>query len=180
MRPFRTLVVLRQPIDAVWPVIRDRLPELVEMIDDIRSITPVEREELGPGRIRLVNEWHARQQVPEVLRASLPTGEIGWLDRNVWDESARVCSWEIEPFLLAGEIRCTGTTTYEPAMGGRGCRVTFSGTFELLEGALSGLAPSLQRPATAMIESLVGTLIPRNTRTVLEAAATLAGRKPEG
>lgn len=173
MKTFKTLVVLREPVEAVWSTMRDRLPELVPMIDDVEEITVREREQLAPGRTRLVNVWRPRQRIPELLRGALG-GELGWIDRNEWDDDTRVCTWEIEPFVLADDIRCEGTTTYAPAMGGRGCRVTFEGVFDLSAGALARFAGPLQRPAGGFVETIVTTLIPQNTRKVLEAAADLA------
>ncbi|HEX2027939.1 MAG TPA: hypothetical protein VHF25_08070 [Nitriliruptorales bacterium] len=175
MKQFKTLVVLRQPLQPVWSTMQDRLPELIPMIDDVASVTVLEREEVGPGRTRLVNEWRARQRLPAVVRDAVQGEVLGWIDHNLWDDQARVCVWNIEPFVLPESIRCQGTTTYEPAMGGRGCRVTFEGTFELADGALSGLAGALQRPVASFVESIVSTYIPRNTRAVLEAAARLCG-----
>jgi hypothetical protein len=58
-------------------------------------------------------------------------------------------------------------------MGGRGTRVTFAGTFDLGPGALAGSAGALQKPAAAFIESIATTIIPRNVRKVIEAAARL-------
>lgn len=176
MKTFNTVVMLRQPAEPVWATMRDRLPELVPMIDDVESITVVERELLAPHQTRLVNEWRPRQQIPELLRNTLHSSELGWIDRNVWDEDTGVCTWEIEPTVFTDDIRCEGTTTFQPAMGGRGCRVTFAGRFELAPGALSKLVGPLQRRAEAFIESIVTTVIPQNTRKVLEAAAQLASQ----
>ncbi|MBW3579201.1 MAG: hypothetical protein KY462_15990 [Actinobacteria bacterium] len=174
MRTFRTLVVLRQPVGAVWTTMRDRLPELVPMIDDVDQITTLEREELTDDRTRLVNEWQVRQRIPELLRGALPQGELGWIDRNIWDDDSHLCTWQIEPFVLPGAIRCEGSTSYESAMAGRGCRVLFEGSFDLSDDALSALAAPLRRPATRFVETIVTTLIPRNTRSLLEAAAQRA------
>ena len=145
------------------------------MIDDVASIVELERDEVGPGHVRLVNEWRSSQRIPDLLANALGSAEVGWIDRNDWDAARRLCSWTTEPFVLHGSIDCHGTTTYEPAMGGRGARVTLAGEFDLARGALGGLAGALERPVGAFVESIVTTMIPKNTRKVIEAAAALIG-----
>lgn len=173
MKSFKSLVVVKQPVDGLWETVRDRLPELVPMLDDVAAVTVLDREELGPGRIRLVNEWRSAQRIPEVVAKAIHATEIGWIDRNEWDSTDHVCRWSIEPLVFQEHITCSGTTTYLPAMAGRGSRITFEGTFDLARGALSGFASALERPVSAFVESMVTTLVPKNARGVIEAAATL-------
>jgi hypothetical protein len=180
MKSFSSLVVVRQPAAVVFATVRDRLVELGPMVDDVASITELKREEVQPGRVRLINEWHAEQRVPELLARELRTPEVSWIDRNEWDETTLLCTWTVEPFVLTEHITCRGTTTYEPAMAGRGTRVTVEGTFDLAKGALGGLSSALERPVTAFVESIVTTLIPRNSRKVVEAAAALVALEGNG
>jgi hypothetical protein len=173
VKAFSSVAVVKQPLDLVWATVRDRLPELGAALDDIESIVVVERESLGPGSIRLVNRWRSSQRIPAGFRDRLGTSDLSWLDRNVWDDASHCCTWSIEPAVLTEHIRCAGSTRYEPAMGGRGTRVTFAGTFEIAPGGLATVAGSLQKPVSAFVESIATTLIPRNVRKVIEAAARL-------
>jgi len=173
MKTFRDVAVLQQPLERVWSTMRDRLPELAAALDDIEQIVVLEREAPAPGRTRLTNEWRAAQRIPKLLQARLGVEAVRWLDRNQWDDASHVCTWTIEPALLAKQIACSGSTTYTPAMGGRGTRVVFEGTFELAPGALRALAGPLEQPAAAFIESVVTVFVPRNLRKVLEAAERL-------
>lgn len=173
MKTFKALVVVREPMDPVWHTVRDRLPDLVPRIDDVDRVVVLEREDLDGEVVRLVNEWWASQRIPEVIGRALGISEIGWVDRCEWSTEDRVGRWTIEPHVLPDHIHCEGTTSYEPAMGGRGVRVAVEGTFDLRPGALRGLASSLERPVSAFVESIVSTMIPRSTRRVVEAAAEL-------
>lgn len=176
MKQFRALVVVRQPLEPVWETVRDRLPELVPRIDDVERIAVLEREE-DEGRVRLVNEWVAAQRIPDMVARTIGANEIGWIDRCEWDDGSRVGHWTIEPLVLADAVSCSGTTSYEPAMGGRGVRVTVEGSFELAGSALDGLARSLHRPVTTFVESIVSTMIPRSTRHVVQTAAELVAEE---
>ena len=112
--------------------------------------------------IVLVNRWTARRQVPAMLQSALGTKTISWLDTALWDDAAWVCEWRIEPALLAGKIECAGRTCYEPAMAGRGTRVTFEGSFELQPGFLTGAGATFEPALIGFLETVVATMIPHN------------------
>lgn len=173
MKTFRDLVVVKHPLDQIWTAVRDRLPELADHLDDIESIACLEHERVDEARHRLVNRWQSTQRIPAVLQSRLGTAEVAWIDRNEWDDRTRTCTWAIEPSVLPEHIRCAGRTIYEPAMGGRGTRIRFSGEFELAPGALEGLAGPLEQPVAALVESIVTVFIPKNLRKVIEAASGL-------
>ena len=171
MKQFQALAVVKQPVSVMWVTVRDRMPDLAAMVEDVESITLIDRTDLGEGRVRLVNEWQAAQRIPELLAKPLKVSTIGWVDTAVWDSATMVCTWSIQPFVFPEHIDCRGTTKYESAMGGRGTRVTFEGSFDLAPGALGGLAKPLERPVGAFVESIISTMIPKNTRKIIEAAA---------
>ena len=175
MKTFKNIVVLKQPFQPVWQTMRDRLSELPPLVDDIESIRVIERQS-DNGKVRLLNEWRSTQSVPVFLRNSLGAAAIEWLDHNVWDDATSQCKWRIEPNVLRGHITCEGTTSFESAMAGRGTRVTIEGTFNLAPAAVRGLAGPFEQAVTSFVESIVSTMIPKNFRKILEAAAEVSSR----
>jgi hypothetical protein len=171
LNPFRSLVVLRRPHEALWIIMRDRLVDISPHIADIEEIRQLERHEDADGVVRSVNQWRIRQRVPAAIRSILKTDELGWIDRNIWDARNFTCSWTIEPSLLSEYIACSGQTTFAPAMAGQGARVTFEGGLDLKPGLLGGSLGGLERLVSGFLESIVTTVIPRNFRAVVEAAA---------
>ncbi len=169
MKSFRSLVVLKRPQDELWTIMRDHLQEIAPRIADIEEVLELERSG-ADGMVHIVNRWQVRQQVPQAIRAMLKLNELRWIDRNTWDEASRVCTWSIEPCFLAEHIACAGQTSFAPAMGGQGTRVTFEGTLELKPGMLGSLG-AIERMVTGFVESVATTIIPRNLRAVVEAAA---------
>lgn len=173
MKSFKSIVMSRQPWDRLWVTIRDRMPELAEMLDDIERITVLNRHELRNNRIQLVNEWRAKPRLPISLKPVIGSDSLIWLDFAEWIESEQRCCWRIEPQFLVGRIRCDGATCYEPAMGGRGSRITFEGKLDLDEGMPSGVGRLLQGGVAQIVESVVTAMIPRNFRRVVEAAGQI-------
>jgi len=172
VKPFKSLVVTQQPVDRLWVTVRDRMPELAAMLDDIQRITVIERQTLPAGGLRLVNEWRATPRLPVSIESVTGTDAFVWLDHAEWNESDRRCHWRIEPQFLDGRIQCQGVTLYEPAMGGRGSRVTFEGTLHMA-APRAGAASLLERSVAPIVESIVTVMIPKNFRKIVEAAARL-------
>lgn len=171
MKAFRAVAVLRRPRDQLWRVVRDQLPHLTEQIADIDRIVVVDRTVDADGKVHLTNRWHVRQQLPALVRSVLDNSDLGWTDRNLWDEATWTCDWTIEPFIFKDYIQCSGKTCFEPAMAGQGTRVTFEGVIDLKSGLLSGSMASLERPVLSAVESVVTTVVPRNLQRVFEVAA---------
>jgi hypothetical protein len=156
---------------------RDHLIDFAGRISDIDQIRQVSRTQDSDGNVDIVNEWRVRQQVPAIIRPILKTNELSWIDRNTWDASTHTCSWTIEPGFLTEHVACSGKTFFAPAMGGQGARVTFEGELDLKPGVLSGSLGSVDKLLSGFLESIVTTIIPRNLRSVVEAAATFQSPK---
>lgn len=177
MKTFRSLVVLKRPHQELWTIMRDHLIDFSGRIADIEEIRQIERTVDADGVVRIVNEWRVRQQIPAAIRSLLKTSELSWIDRNTWDARTFTCAWKIEPNVLAEYIACSGQTTFVAAMAGQGSRVTFEGELDLKPGMLGASLGSVEKVLSGFLESIVTTIIPRNLRGVVEAAAAFQSPK---
>lgn len=173
MKDFKSIVVVSHPPDPVWRTIRDRLPELARLLDDIEQVTVTERREEADGTVNLVNLWKAKPQIPSMLSSAINPAMFAWTDRAQWRQQSRECHWSIEPQFLAESTRCTGATRYEPALGGRGTKITFAGEFEIAARKFAGVPSFLDGTIAKAIESFVTSLIPRNFRKLAQAAGSV-------
>jgi hypothetical protein len=170
LRTFRSVLVLKRSQQELWINMRDHLPEFAEHIADIESIRQLERVIDVDNAVCVVNEWSIQRNLPAALSTMLKTDRFAWIDRNRWDEASRTCSWTIEPSVLNEHITCSGETSFADAMGGRGTRVTLAGELDIKPGLLGALG-STGPMVSGLIESIATTIIPRNLRAVVEAAA---------
>jgi hypothetical protein len=157
-------------------MIRDRMPELAGHLEDVERVTVLSRRELPHG-VRLVNEWRAKPSLPISLKPLTGKDVLIWLDHAEWDEKKMQCRWRIEPEFLSGRMHCNGMTCYEPAIGGKGCRITFEGQLDLEGGALRGLGKLLEGSISPLVEAIITTVIPRNFRRTVEAACRVLDKK---
>ena len=173
MKTFKSIIMVKYPRQVVWETIRDRLPEMVPFLDDVGAITQEYREEQAAGSLQLINVWKADVKIPPMLHSVIDPSTLSWTDRADWNDSQNTCHWAIEPHFFLNRIRCSGTTQFEQAIGGRGTRINFEGELEVTAKDFPGLPAFMEVAATQAIESLVATLIPKNFRKVTDALSHL-------
>ncbi|HEY2152544.1 MAG TPA: hypothetical protein VGH34_17170 [Vicinamibacterales bacterium] len=171
MKTFRSLVVIKRPREALWTIMRDHLIDISPHLADIQEVRQLDRSVDADGIVHAVNHWRVRHHVPPVIRSILKSEELSWIDRNSWDAGTFTCAWTIEPDFLTEYIACAGHTVFASAMAGQGARVTFEGGLDLKPGLLGGSLGGVEKMVSGFLESIVTTVIPRNLRGVVEAAA---------
>jgi hypothetical protein len=169
MKPFKTLIVAKHAPDLVWKTVRDRLPELIRFIDDIDEVTIGKRKSRPDGSIFLINEWRAKIRIPSMLSSVITKDMLVWTDKAEWREKTHECHWQIETHFRPEIIVCEGTTSYQPAMGGRGTRVAFQGMLEVKRPELLPVPNSLRRVVARGLESFIASLIPKNFHKLINA-----------
>jgi len=172
VKRFKSIMVVHHQPKVVWATVRDHLEELVPFMDNVASITNRSRDESKTGVVRLVNHWHAKARIPSALASVIRPELLSWIDYAEWRESSSECAWRIEPRFQVDRVRCKGVARYENAMGGRGTRVTFEGTLELLAGG-----SLLGGTIAGALETFIVALLPHNTQSLYRAVGTFLDRR---
>ena len=172
MKTFKSVVIIKYPQDIVWPAMRDRLPEMVPFLDDVESITPEHREQHSDA-LQITNIWQADIEIPAKIQEIIDTDALRWTDNASWLEAENQCQWSIEPHFFKDRVQCSGSTLFEPAIGGRGTRITFAGELGINVKDIPGVPAFMEGTATKTMESLIITLIPKNFRKMTDALAIL-------
>lgn len=172
MKIFKSVILVKHPKDVVWRAVRDRLPEMVPYLDDVKSITQEYREEQD-GSIKLTNIWKADIALPAKVQSIINADSLKWADRAEWIDAYDECQWVIEPHFLKDRVLCSGSTRFEPAIGGRGTRITFSGELSIDAKNIPGVPAFMEATVTSTVESLITTVIPKNFRKITDALEIL-------
>ncbi len=156
---FQTLTIVKHPLPRVWLAMRDEMAQLAGHLDDIESITMKERTETE-GIVSIANVWHAKPKLPDLIARHVDTSKFIWIDHASWDGQAHVCRWRIEPQVFSAYFSSSGETRFEPAMGGKGTRITFCGAAEIKvakdsDGVPKILEDTIFKGAVSFIQGII-------------------------
>ena len=165
---FKTVSIVKFPVDLTWQTMLHHLPDIAKDVDDLESINEIERTSQTADTIKVVSVWCAKPNLPEMVTKYIKPDMLKWDDIALWKEKEKVIDWEIRSHHYSEELQCGGTTAFEPAMGGKGCKLTFSGALEFKGNLFSGMGV-LDSPIAKIAETVLGQMIPSNFRKITEA-----------
>ena len=164
--------MIKQPVDLVWETFRDRFEEVGQRVDDLEYIAFKGKNENEEGQLVTIYEWKADPPLPSLVKSYIKPNMLTWTDTATWNADEKVCYWQIESHYFQDKMSCTGSTSFSPAMGGRGCRLTFQGTIDW-EGGLPALVGIMEGPITRAMESVISKMVPKSFHKVSNAVAEL-------
>lgn len=71
MKSFNATMIVRHPLEIVWSTIQDELPQLALLMEDIRSVSTLERVK-GSEMCPLTNLWESVPQLPAAVAKIMP------------------------------------------------------------------------------------------------------------
>ncbi|AEE52754.1 hypothetical protein [Haliscomenobacter hydrossis] len=156
-----TVVIIKHPLEPVWEAMQNQLSEIAFQVDDIESIQLQERQVSEASEVVITNVWKAKPMLPDFLKSMIQPDMLTWTDTAVWKTSSRTCHWVIHSHYFKEKMDCTGVTLFEPALGGRGCRLSVQGNLQWNGGTIGVLQQG--------IEAVIGNIIPANFRKLAHA-----------
>ncbi len=102
------------PRELVFSTYRDRLPQLVPHLPNIKKIEVLEREDAakGAGTTRLLNVWHAEGDIPRVAQSVIKPEMLNWKDHALWNQNDWTCEWRVETKIFTESISCRGKNQF--------------------------------------------------------------------
>src|SRR5438874_445212 len=80
------------PRADIFAVYRDKLPELVPYLPNVRGISVVSRTDEG-SITRLLNRWKGGGEIPGPVRKLLSENLLEWDDHATWDSAKFTTDW---------------------------------------------------------------------------------------
>lgn len=157
------------PRETVFKTYRDRLPELVPFLPNVRSVEVQAREEAvggNPARLNMVNLWRANADIPKILQGFVSSEALAWIDRAEWDGDAWCCHYRIEPKVFTDNVRCEGINTYRA--DGDHTVLEMRGDLTVDAKGIPGVPRLLASTVSPAVEKFVVSLIRPNLLSVAE------------
>jgi hypothetical protein len=149
------------PADRVYPLVRDRIYELLPKLPGVESIVILSREPQGKGRTRVQSRWTLRP--PALFRPLLPPSAFVWEEDALWTDKKYCVESQIRGYGYESRAR----TFYEPASDYTRVRVEAEVTFRpdsvdipkenldrILSGAEDVLREAVEANTAALLEAI--------------------------
>ena len=146
--------------DEVYPLVRDRLHELLPHLPGIESIEVLARTAAGKGKTRVKSRWRIRP--PALLGRLLPAAAFVWEEDAVWVDK----SYRVDSTIHGYGYESRGRTWYEPASDWTRVRVEADVSF--LPHSVDIPAENVEKIAAAAEQALRDAVEP-NLAALLDA-----------
>jgi len=100
---------LLYPADEVYPLVRDRIDELLPHLPGVESVEILSRAPASKGKTRVKSRWKLRP--PALLGRLLPPAAFVWEEDAVWNDR----SYCVESKIVGYGYQSRAKTFYEPA-----------------------------------------------------------------
>lgn len=168
-KPFEFRETIRHPREQVYQVLRDRLVDLIPYLPNVESVKVVERTEVAPGKLKVVNHWQGKPtSAPKVVQPFITAEMSRWNDYAEWDDATHTCKWRFEMPTVASLFTCGGTNYFEATQDG-GMLVRLTGTLTLYPEKVPGIPKFIAKGIAGPLEKWVLDLVSPNLRELPEA-----------
>ena len=124
---FNCTETLKYPLSIVWPTLRDRLPEIAEMLDDIEYVKVDKRVKKAAKSVHVISTRRADPPLPAFLKGFIKPDMLIWTDDAVWENDTTTCHFNIVTHYKVEDIYCVGTIRCEESAKGKSTRIIYSG-----------------------------------------------------
>jgi hypothetical protein len=146
------------PRDQVFKVYRDKLPDLVPYLPNVRGINVVSRNEEG-HLVKLLNRWKGGGDIPSTVRKFLSEDLLEWDDHAEWNETEWTCAWRTVVPAFKDAVDSSGKNRFED-LGGK-TRIVIAGDLKVDAAKVKGVPRLLAGGISPVIEAfLVGAIKP--------------------
>lgn len=152
-------VEIPYPREEVFKVYRDKLPDLVPYLPNVRGIVVQSRSDEGPTT-KLLNRWKGGGEIPGVVRKFLSEDLLEWDDHATWHLDQFTCDWRTVVPAFKDAVDSSGMNRYED-LGGR-TRVVITGQLNVDAGKVKGVPRLLAGTVSPAIEAFLVNAIKPN------------------
>lgn len=155
---------LNHPPEKVFEIYRDKLPELVSYLPNVKSIEVKERKENGDS-IFLLNRWKGGGDIPAVAKSFISEKLLEWDDHATWDAKALTCKWKTVADALKDALTSEGENFFEALPNGK-TRFRVVGEVKVDGKKVPGVPRLLSGAVGTAIETFLGATLKPNLLAV--------------
>jgi hypothetical protein len=147
------------PREQVFKVYRDKLPDLLPYLPNVRGINVVTRTEEG-AVVKLLNRWKGGGDIPSAVRKFLSEDLLEWDDHAEWNQTEWTCAWKTVVPAFKDAVESSGKNRFEAV--GEKTRLTIAGDLKVDAAKVKGVPRLLAGGISPVIEAFLVNAIKPN------------------
>jgi hypothetical protein len=140
------------PRPLVFATYRDRLPELVPHLPNVRGIAVKSRRDDG-DLTHVVNVWTGGGEIPSAVRAFVSEAMLNWDDVATWNGATHTCAWAVRTHAFTEAVTCRGVNEF--IADGDATILKIRGELTIDSGRLAGVPRLLAGTVSRNVEELL-------------------------
>ena len=157
---------IQQPLETVFELVRDRLPDVVPYMPNVDRIVVDSREE-ADGKVRIVNTWFAKADIPQAAKKILKPEILSWTDRAEWDNAAHHVDYVLESKLGREIYDARGRNSFRATDDG-GTELTVSCEITIHADKVPGVPKFLAKKFMPAVEALIKKIMEPNLMSLAD------------
>jgi len=171
------------PADVVFPIMVERMEDLVPYMPNVESIETRAFERQADGSVSTVRRWQGTaKSVPGILRPFVTRNSLAWMDFATWYPAEYKVEWRIES-KHSKISTCSGMNAFRPHPEApeTDTELVIDGEFVVFGDRLPGVPAFLGRRMAPTLERIiVGFMRPNFEQMGIGIVALLADQAPSG
>ena len=103
--------VVKAPLEKVYNLVKDELPEIVPYLPNVDKIEVLERS-VDKNKTHLVNKWYAKAEVPGMVKSFIKPELFCWKDVANWDDESFSVNYSLESYLANDLFDADGKNSF--------------------------------------------------------------------
>jgi len=153
--------IVNQSADVVYLMLRDDMVKIVPYMLNIEKIEMLKYERTSDTRIEVMNHWHAKADVPSVIKSFIKPELMQWKDFAVWKDDEKSVDYRVESFVANNLYDLSGTNYIIP-IGDDKTEIKVTFNLEIYPERLPGVPKFLAKRMKPAIEKFLQKLLTPN------------------
>ena len=169
--------LIRYPQEAVYLAYRDKLPDVVRYIPDIKEIIVQSREEPEEGIVKLHNIWVPDREMPPGVGKIIKKDQLAWDDFATWRDAEWCVDWVTKLRMFTQSVKCSGRNSF--IADGDHTRVILTGELQINLKDVPGVPRLLAGRIAPKLEKFIVSLITPNLKNVNASLQNFLDNEPK-
>jgi hypothetical protein len=153
--------VIDAPLEQVYAIVKDKLPEVVPFLPNIKQIKVLEYKKKDDGKTYVTNQWYAEASVPALVQKFLSEDLFSWKDIAVWDDSKYEVEYSLESLVGKDIYTATGRNVFKACGEGK-TELTLTCQIEIYPERIPGVPKLIARKVQPVVEQLIEKMLGPN------------------